>query len=252
MLRFSSLKATEQFCVFKQVVNWPVCSLWYDSPVFHSLICEVSQLSETSPVPQKTFSDRMRVWFRWYYQPIATFLNRLGIRPNAVTIFGLIGTLGVAVLIALGEMTWAGILLLIMGPVDVMDGALARLRNEASDWGAFVDSVTDRYSELFIYGGFLIYYLLQNDPRGILLSYLAASGSVLVSYIKARADASKLDANGGLLTRVERYLVLIPGLIFNIPLVALLIIGIFAHLTAVQRIWLARADAHRRMKLSKE
>lgn len=208
--------------------------------------------AQTSSKERKSFSDRMRVWFRWYYYPIAVFLNRLGVRPNTVTIFGLIGTVGVAILIALGKMTWAGILLLIMGPVDAMDGALARLRNEASDWGAFVDSVTDRYSELLIFGGFLVYYLSEGNSTGILLAYLAAAGSVLVSYVKARADASKLNANVGMLTRVERYLVLIPGLIFNIPLIALLIIAIFANFTALQRIMSARADAHRRMKQSQE
>ena len=187
----------------------------------------------------------MRIWFRWYLNPIAGFLNRLGITPNAVTLFGLVGTVGVATLIALGHMTWAGVLLLVMGPVDAMDGALARLRNEVSDWGAFVDSVTDRYSELFIFGGFLIHYLIVDDPIGTLLAYIAAAGAVLVSYIKARADASKLDANVGLLTRVERYIVLIPSLIFNLPLVALIIIAILANFTALQRILRARADAHR-------
>lgn len=205
-------------------------------------------MNEPSEKKKMSFSDKMRIWFRWYYGSIAAFLNRCGIRPNSVTIFGLIGTAGVAVLIALGHMTWAGLLLLIMGPVDAMDGALARLRNEVSDWGAFVDSVTDRYSELLIFGGFLVYYLIHLDPAAILLAYLAAAGSVLVSYVKARADASRLDANVGLLTRVERYLVLIPGLIFNIPLVALVIIAIFANFTALQRILRVRADAHQRMK----
>ena len=143
----------------------------------------------------------MRVWFRWYYHPIAEFLNRLGIRPNTVTLIGLVGTVGCGVLIATGHLTWAGILLLVMGPVDAMDGALARLRNEASDWGAFVDAVTDRYSELFLFLGFLIHYMLLMNTAGIVLAYLAAAGSVLVSYVKARADASKLDANVGLLTR---------------------------------------------------
>ncbi len=201
---------------------------------------------------KKTFSDKMRIWFRWYLNPIAGFLNRLGIRPNTVTLLGLVGTMGVAVLIALGHMTWAGILLLIMGPIDAMDGALARLRNEVSDWGAFVDSVTDRYSELLIFGGFLIHYLTNPNSTGIILTYLAAAGSVLVSYVKARADASKLDANVGILTRVERYIVLIPGLIFNIPLIALTIIAIFANFTAFQRILRVRADAHRRMEITKE
>ena len=208
----------------------------------------------TQPIEQKkmTFSDKMRVWFRWYYGPIATFLNRLGIRPNTVTLVGLAGTVGCAVLIALGHMTWAGILLLIMGPVDAMDGALARLRNEASAWGAFVDSVTDRYSELVLFLGFLVYYMLHPNATGVLLAYLAAAGSVLVSYVKARADASKLDANVGLLTRVERYLVLIPGLIFNLPMVVLVIIAIFANFTALQRILRVRRDAYRRLSQSEE
>lgn len=208
----------------------------------------------TQPSEQKkmTFADKMRVWFRWYLNPIAGFFNRLGIRPNTVTLFGLMGTIGCAVLIAFGHMTWAGILLLFMGPVDAMDGALARLRNEASDWGAFVDAVTDRYSELFLFLGFLIYYMLQANATGVILAYLAAAGSVLVSYVKARADASKLDANVGLLTRVERYIVLIPGLIFNLPLPVLIIIAILANFTALQRILRVRRDAHRRLSQSQE
>ncbi len=197
-----------------------------------------------------TFADRMRVWFRWLLDPIAAFLDRIGIRPNTVTLAGLIGTIGCAVLIASGHMTWAGLLLLVMGPVDALDGALARFRGEASDWGAFVDSVTDRYSELFIFFGFVIYYLVQENPVGVLLAYLAAAGSVLVSYVKARADASRLDANVGLLTRVERYLVMIPLLIFNQPMAILIIIAIFANFTALQRIWRVRRDAHRRYSQS--
>jgi len=208
----------------------------------------------TQPIEQKkmTFADKMRVWFRWYLNPIAGFFNRLGIRPNTVTLFGLMGTIGCAVLIALGHMTWAGILLLVMGPVDAMDGALARLRNEASDWGAFVDAVTDRYSELFLFLGFLIHYMLQANATGVILAYMAAAGSVLVSYVKARADASKLDANVGLLTRVERYIVLIPGLIFNLPLPVLIIIALLANFTALQRILRVRRDAHRRLSQSQE
>jgi CDP-diacylglycerol---glycerol-3-phosphate 3-phosphatidyltransferase len=209
-------------------------------------------LTETAEPKKLSFTDKMRVWFRWYYQPIAGFLNRLGIRPNTLTLIGLAGTIGVAVLIAFGQMTWAGILLLIMGPVDAMDGALARLRNEASHWGAFVDSVTDRYSELFLFLGFIIHYMLHPDASGILMAYLAAAGSVLVSYVKARADASKLDANIGLLTRVERYLVLIPGLIFNIPLVALIVIAILANFTALQRIMRVRQDARRQLSHNQE
>lgn len=208
----------------------------------------------TQPIAQKklSFTDKMRVWFRWYYQPIAAFLNKLGIHPNTLTLIGLAGTVGCAVLIAFGHLTWAGILLLIMGPVDAMDGALARLRNEATHWGAFVDAVTDRYSELFLFLGFMIYFMVHTNAAGILLAYIAAAGSVLVSYVKARADAQKLDANIGLLTRVERYIVLIPGLIFNLPLVTLIIIAILANFTALQRILRVRQDAYRKLSQPQE
>ena len=84
------------------------------------------------------------------------------------------------------------------------------------------------------------------------MTYLAAAGSVLVSYAKARADASKLDANVGLLTRVERYFVLIPGLIFNLPLAVLIIIAMLANFTALQRIFRVRRDAYRRLSQSQE
>ena len=133
-----------------------------------------------TPIEQKrpSFTDRMRVWFRWYYTPIAKFLSRLGIHPNVLTLIGLAGTAGVAVLIGLGHMTMAGILLLVMGPIDAMDGALARLSGKANPWGAFVDSVTDRYSELFLFLGFLIFYMTTKNNTGIILAYLAAAGSV--------------------------------------------------------------------------
>jgi CDP-diacylglycerol--glycerol-3-phosphate 3-phosphatidyltransferase len=207
-----------------------------------------------TPIEQKrpSFTDRMRVWFRWYYTPIAKFLSRLGIHPNVLTLIGLAGTAGVAVLIGLGHMTMAGILLLVMGPIDAMDGALARLSGKANPWGAFVDSVTDRYSELFLFLGFLIFYMTTKNNTGIILAYLAAAGSVLVSYVKARADASKLDANVGLLTRMERYIVLIPGLIFNLPLYALIIIAVFANFTALQRIYRVRQDAYRQLSQHQE
>jgi CDP-diacylglycerol--glycerol-3-phosphate 3-phosphatidyltransferase len=213
----------------------------------------------TQPIEQnkKSFSDNMRVWFRWYYHPIAEFLNRLGIHPNTVTLIGMTGTVAVSLLIADGQMVWAGILLLVMGPVDAMDGAMARLRNEASSWGAFVDAVTDRYSELFLFLGYLIYYMVHPSVVGILLAYLAAAGSVLTSYVKARADAQKLDANVGVLTRVGRYVVLIPGLIFSflyppLVMISLAIIAVFANFTALQRIFRARRDALHQLSQSQE
>jgi CDP-diacylglycerol--glycerol-3-phosphate 3-phosphatidyltransferase len=234
----------------QEVINF-ILPVWYHFQTLN-LIGEET-LTEIPEQKKESFSNKMRRWFAWYLNPIARFLNKLGIRPNTVTIIGLIGTIGCAILVALGHMTWAGILLLIMGPVDAMDGVLARLRNEASEWGAFVDSVTDRYAELFIYLGFLIYfYFVHPNPIGVLFTYLAAAGSVLVSYIKARADASKLDANVGLLTRVERFVILIPGLMFNLPLYVVVIIAVLANLTALQRIASVRKDAYRKKSQAQE
>jgi CDP-diacylglycerol--glycerol-3-phosphate 3-phosphatidyltransferase len=101
---------------------------------------------------------------------------------------------------------------------------------------------------LIIYGGLLYYFLSKGDPLGGLLVFGAAAGSVLVSYVKARAEGLGYEAKVGLLTRVERYLVLAPALVFNQVLIGLAIIAVFANITALQRIWHVRSQAHARMK----
>jgi len=166
----------------------------------------------------------------------ATFLNRLGIMPNTVTLFGLVGNTVAAYFLARGELLIGGLLVLVMGPIDALDGAMARLRGEPSEFGAFVDSVTDRYSELVIFGGLVFYYLTLGEWLPAFLAYLSASGSVLVSYVRARAQSVGRDSKAGLLSRFERYLVLVPALIFNLPVIGLWILAIFTNITAVQRI----------------
>jgi len=189
-----------------------------------------------------TFTDQMRVRFRGILDPIGAFLNRIGLMPNTMTILGLVGNTIGALLLSQGKMTYGGLIILAMGPVDALDGTMARLRGEPSEFGAFVDSVTDRYSELVIFGGLLIYYVQQGDWTAALATYLAASGSVLVSYVRARASSLGYDTKVGILTRMERYLVLAPTLVLNIPLVGLWIIAILANITALQRIWDVRVQ----------
>jgi CDP-diacylglycerol--glycerol-3-phosphate 3-phosphatidyltransferase len=195
-----------------------------------------------------SFTDLLRIWFRWFLDPVGGFLNRLGLMPNTITMLGLIGNAVGAILLARGQMLWGGVLVLLMGPVDALDGTMARLRGEPSDFGAFVDSVTDRYSELVIFGGLIYYFLSQRNWLPSLLVFAAAAGSVLVSYVKARAEALGFEAKVGVLTRVERYLVLAPALVFNIPVVALWIIAVFANFTALQRIWYVRQQARARLR----
>src|SRR6185436_17518394 len=133
-------------------------------------------------------------------------------------------------------------------PIDALDGTMARLRGEASDWGAFVDSVSDRYSELILLGALLYYFAATGQEIAQVVTFAAAAGSILVSYVKARAEAQSFSAKEGLLTRAERYLVLGPALLLNAPMVGVWIIAVLANFTALQRIWLVRAQAHETIK----
>jgi CDP-diacylglycerol--glycerol-3-phosphate 3-phosphatidyltransferase len=195
---------------------------------------------------RRTFTDHLRSWFKWFLDPVGGFLNRIGLTPNTMTLLGLAGNVLGAFFIAQGKMTIGGILVLVMTPIDALDGTMARLRGEASEWGAFVDSVTDRYSELAILGGLLYYFAYLGDARLSVVTFTAAAGSVLVSYTKARADSLRFDADTGILTRAERYIVLAPLLVFNQPEWAVWIIAILANITALQRIWRVRKQGHAR------
>ena len=191
-----------------------------------------------------TLTDQLRTRFKHLLDPIGAFLNRLGLMPNTITIIGWVGNTIGAYFLWQGEMLVGGLIILAMGPVDALDGTMARLRGEPSDFGAFVDSVTDRYSELVIFLGLLLYYNQQGDWINTLGVYLAAAGSVLVSYIRARAQSLGYEAKVGILTRAERYAVLAPSLIFNIPWLGVWIIAVLANITAVQRIIHVRRIAH--------
>jgi CDP-diacylglycerol--glycerol-3-phosphate 3-phosphatidyltransferase len=198
---------------------------------------------------RKTFTDYLRLWFKWVLDPLGGFLNRIGLTPNMVTMLGLLGNAVGAYYLARGEFLTGGLWIALMTPVDALDGTMARLRGEASDWGAFVDSVSDRFSELIIYGGLLYHFLDKGEPLGGMLTFAAAAGSVLVSYVKARAEGLGYEAKVGLLTRAERYLVLAPALIFSQFLMwGLGILAVFANITALQRVWYVRGFAHGKLK----
>lgn len=191
----------------------------------------------------KTLTDILRKTFGNILIPIGGFFNRLGITPNTMTLIGLVGNIVAAILLARGLITWGGVLILLMGPIDAIDGAMARQREGVTRYGGFLDSVIDRYSELFILGGLLVYYLQKSDLLAAILVYLAAAGSILVSYIRARGESAGYPVKGGLLTRVERYLILVPFLIINRPTIAIWALAILANFTAVQRIFLVRSKA---------
>jgi CDP-diacylglycerol--glycerol-3-phosphate 3-phosphatidyltransferase len=209
----------------------------------------VERAAKKEPV---TFSDFLRARFKGILEPIAGFLNGLGLMPNTVTLLGLVGTIVGSIILATGRIPLGGLIILIMAPIDALDGTMARLRGESSQFGAFVDSVTDRYSELFIFGGLLFYFLQQQNILGAGLTYLAAAGSVLVSYIRARAQSVGFETKVGLFSRVERYFVLLPCLVFNQPLVAVGVIALFANVTALQRILHVRGQAYEKAGLNRK
>jgi CDP-diacylglycerol---glycerol-3-phosphate 3-phosphatidyltransferase len=189
----------------------------------------------------------MRQIFRGLLDTIGGSLNQLGLMPNTMTLLGLVGNTIGAFLIARGNMFWGGMIILLMGPVDALDGTMARLRGMDGHFGAFVDSVTDRYSELVIFSGLLYYYVEQGNEIATLLVFSAAAGSVLVSYVRARGQSLGWDTKTGLLTRLERYLVLVPALLINRPGLGLWIIAIFANITAIQRIIDVRKQAKKEL-----
>ena len=183
-----------------------------------------------------TFTDRLRAIFSKPLQSIGISLHSMGINPNTLTLLGLLGTALGAFAVARGNLLLGGIIILAMGPFDALDGAVARAGGVVTEFGAFLDSVMDRYIELFIYGGLLWYFMHDQNYMGGIITFLAAGGSVLVSYVRARAQSLGFEAKVGILTRVERLVVIAPTIILNIPLVGVAIVASLANFTAFQRI----------------
>ena len=190
-----------------------------------------------------TPTDWMRRQFKGLLDPIAGALIRLGLTPNAITLLGLAGNIAGAVFLSQGYMRIGGAFVLLMAPLDALDGTMARLLGQPSKWGAFVDSVTDRWSEALIFLGLLYYYLQHGPTWASILVFAATVGSLMVSYTKSRAETLGFDCNVGILTRMERVLVLGPGLVLNIPWAAIGIIAVLANVTALQRAWYVRGQA---------
>jgi len=208
-------------------------------------------MNQSEDQQRQTFTDILRRVFKGALDSIGGFLNRLGIRPNVITTAGLVGNIAASVLIATGHLFWGGLLAMIVGPFDALDGTMARLRGESGKYGAFVDSVTDRYSEIALYAGLLVYFIQTGTWLDALLVFFSMVGSLMVSYVRARAEALGYTSKIGLLTRAERYLVLIPGIIFNFTTISLWILAVFTNFTAIQRFIHVRRQA-RELKQKKK
>jgi CDP-diacylglycerol--glycerol-3-phosphate 3-phosphatidyltransferase len=168
--------------------------------------------------------------------PVAQVLLRAHVRPNHLTVVGLGVSILAACALAGGRLRVCAVLLALAGLFDFFDGSLARLANRVSAFGAFLDSVVDRYSDLVVLVGAVLYYERQADATGVLLTLITLVGTVMVSYTKARAQSVGLACEIGLMERPERLIVLIAGAAFNVVTPAMVVLAVLTNLTAVQRI----------------
>lgn len=194
------------------------------------------------------FSRRIQQHARHLVALLVQPLARLGVTPNTLTVIGLLLSILTAIVIAQGHLVAGGLLVLFAGVFDMFDGAMARVRNIATTFGAFFDSTLDRYSESIILFG-LLYYAMQRpdlhdalwpfrfeQPWMISLIYIAVVGSLLVSYTKARAEGLGLECKTGLLARPERVVILAIGLLSGTSIWAVAFLAIFSQVTAIERI----------------
>ena len=182
-------------------------------------------------------SERIGQWVRHYMLHVGMWLSRIGMTANMATLIGLLLNAGVAAVIASGHPRIGGVLLLVASAFDMVDGAIARSTGSVSKFGGFFDSTLDRYSEIVVYVGLLVWLNTGSDDHlGSLLVLVASSGALMISYARARAEAIGYSASVGLVARPERVILLAVCLIINQPLWALWILAILTHVTAIWRI----------------
>jgi len=174
--------------------------------------------------------------------PLVRILSKSGITPNALTIINLVLNIAAAYVIATNHLILGGVLILVSGLFDLLDGALARFTKQTTKFGAILDSTVDRISEAATLCGLLIWYIPQEGASlKIVLIFIVLIGSFLVSYVRARAEGLGWQCQIGLFTRAERVIVLAIGLIIgriwvHSVFVALCVLAVFVFVTVVQRL----------------
>ncbi len=184
-------------------------------------------------------------------QPVSRLLAAMGLTPNAITVMGMLGAVGAGILASQGLLLAAGAATLVAGILDLFDGSVARLTGRQSKFGALLDSTADRVSEAAVLVGLAVYYAGEESLLGVLLSCGAMAGSMMVSYVRARAGGLRVDCEVGVFTRPERVAAMGAGLVVGqwLGVVLLVVLGATAGLTAittVQRLLHVRRELERR------
>jgi soluble lytic murein transglycosylase len=178
------------------------------------------------------YRDSLRTWT----DPVGYALYRLRLRPNHLTLAGLGVSLLAASAFVAGRVRVAGVLLLLAGLFDFFDGSLARASRQVTPFGAFLDSVIDRYSDLVVLLGIVVLFARMPHTRGALVAMAGLVGTVMVSYTKARAESIGVECTVGMMERPERLICLIAGALLDRLEPALWVLAVLANLTALQRI----------------
>jgi CDP-diacylglycerol---glycerol-3-phosphate 3-phosphatidyltransferase len=173
---------------------------------------------------------------RWLLDKIVDAIAATGVNPNVLTAFGMLVNLWAAVLFATGMFRSAAAVIFLAGFLDMLDGQVARREKRVTAFGAFFDSTLDRYSDMALYMGLLVYYAVNARASYVILAAVATAGSVMVSYTRARAESLIPTCKVGFMERPERLVLLILGGTFDRMAPALWVISLVSTITVIHRI----------------
>ena len=204
-----------------------------------------NQLSYRLLNSAQPFGRLVSHWLHQLAVPPARVVAKTGVSPNVLTILGFFLNGGVAYLISEGHFALGGALVLFAGVFDLLDGAVARTTGKVSKFGALLDSTLDRYSEALLLFGLVIYFVRANANTEVILLFAAIVGSMLVSYVRARAEGLELDGEVGIMRRTVRICTLAVGLMSHQVLIALWLLAVLSNLTAGQRLFYVWQKTHK-------
>ncbi len=174
------------------------------------------------------------------------------ISPNVLTFIGLVINIGAAILFGYANadnqaklFRWAALVIIGAGIFDMVDGRVARATGQVTTFGAFFDSVIDRFSDVALFFGLLVYYARANRFFYVVLVALVMTGSVMVSYTRARAESLIPKCKVGFMERPERIVLVIIGALFNRMAPVLWVLAVLSHVTVIHRIWFAYQETRR-------
>src|SRR5471032_326446 len=192
-----------------------------------------------------TYTRAIGIVFGTAINRIVRWLALSRIHPNVLTFLGLVINIWAAWLFARGSFTWAGVVVIGAGLFDMVDGRVARETNQVTRFGGFFDSVIDRYSDLALYFGLLVYYASINRFFYIVLTAIVMTGSVMISYTRARAENAIPKCKVGFLERPERVVLIIIGALFDRMAAVLWVIAVLSNLTVIHRMIYTYQEARR-------